>query len=52
MLVFLIQERLYDPDYRKNRSIPTEPEPVYVREFKSRPPRQLEHVVSLAMLHE
>jgi len=41
----VLQERLYDPDFRKNRSVPTEPEPIYVREFKSRPPKNLEHVV-------
>ncbi|KAL4239122.1 Centrin-3 [Mactra antiquata] len=44
-----VYERLYDPDYRKNRSVPTEPEPIYVREFKSRPPRNLEHVKSKHM---
>ena len=52
MILFesFIQERLYDPDFRKNRSVPTEPEPIYVREFKSRPPKQLEHVVSFVDL--
>ncbi|WAR18705.1 hypothetical protein MAR_000543, partial [Mya arenaria] len=41
-----VYERLYDPNYRDRRSLPTRPETVYYRDFKSRPPKNLGHVKS------
>ncbi|XP_052276474.1 uncharacterized protein LOC127875455 isoform X1 [Dreissena polymorpha] len=41
-----VYDRLYDPNFRERRSLPQRPETVYYRDFKSRPPKNLEHVKS------